>query len=137
MRVIEEKESKGTGRVGTLSHPGQAQGPLIRPTLPLVPTGRGKRGWLALVMVPLVALVVMVSGDLSRLALGAGHYQPARVAVSGAMVTLPLNSMQVSELSHLASFMQYKQLASMYVSHMTLDEKLGQLFMVQSYDQFY
>lgn len=138
MRVIEGKDSQGV--VGTLPRPGQAQGPLIHTSPPLVPTGRGrrgKRGWWALVMAPLAALVVMMSGDLSRLALGAARHQPARVAVSGAMVRLPLDTMQVNELSHLVSFMQYKQLASMYVSHMTLDEKLGQLFMVQSYDQFY
>jgi len=140
MRVIEEKESKGAGQRGTLLLPGQAQGPHPTSHPPLVPTGRGgrgKRGWWALVMVPLVALAVMVSGDMSRLALAVGRRLTAPVAVNAAMVTLPLDTMQASELSHLASFMPYKQLASMYVSHMTLDEKLGQLFMVQSYDQFY
>lgn len=88
-------------------------------------------------MVPLVALVVVMNGDVSRLAVGVARPLPAHVAVGEALVSLPLDTMQVNKLSHLVSFMSYKQLASMYVSHLTLDEKLGQLFMVQSYDQFY
>jgi beta-N-acetylhexosaminidase len=140
MRVIEEKEPRDVERGRTLSHAEQAQGTYPLPHSPLAPTvqgERGKRGWWAPVMVPLVVLVVIVSGDMSRLAFGVARPQPLRVAVNGAMVTLPLDTSQVNELSHLVSFMQYKQLASIYVSHMTLDEKLGQLFMVQSYDQFY
>jgi len=49
---------------------------------------------------------------------------------------MPLDTAQVNELDHLTNHMQYKQLAQLYVSHMSLDEKLGQLFMVQSYDQY-
>src|SRR5579864_8771415 len=37
---------------------------------------------------------------------------------------------QIDELHHLDKRMSYKQLASLYVSRMTLDEELGQLFMV-------
>ncbi|HLQ10385.1 MAG TPA: glycoside hydrolase family 3 N-terminal domain-containing protein [Ktedonobacteraceae bacterium] len=114
-------------------HPGQAQGPHAHPTPPIVPTGR----WWALVMLPLVALTVMLSGDLARLALGVTHRMPVKVALNEAMVSLPLDAPQVNALAHLPDYMQYKQLASIYVSHLTLDEKLGQLFMVQSYDQFY
>jgi len=33
--------------------------------------------------------------------------------------------------------MDYKQLAKLYVSHMTLDEELGQLFMAEYYDTYY
>jgi beta-N-acetylhexosaminidase len=50
---------------------------------------------------------------------------------------MPLDTTQINALGHLIEHMQYKQLAKMYVSRMTLDEKLGQLFMVQSYDQYY
>jgi beta-N-acetylhexosaminidase len=56
---------------------------------------------------------------------------------TGPFMKAPLNVIQLNKLSHLVTRMQYKQLASLYVSHMTLDEELGQLFMVQSYDQFY
>src|SRR5579872_6384602 len=135
MRVIADKKS---GAVGTQTHAGQAQQvPLARPNLPLAPVRHKGSRWWALVMLPLVALAVLLSGDLSRLAVSVTHRQPFRVPVNVAMVNLPLNTMQVDQLSHLANFMPYKQLASNYVSRMTLDEKLGQLFMVQSYDQFY
>src|SRR5205085_9848172 len=50
----------------------------------------------------------------------------------GPFVRPLLNSSQVDELHHLVNRMSYKQLASLYVSRMTLDEELGQLFMVQN-----
>ena len=50
---------------------------------------------------------------------------------------MPLDTTQINALGHFIDHIQYKQLAKMYVSRMTLDEKLGQLFMVQSYDQYY
>jgi beta-N-acetylhexosaminidase len=56
---------------------------------------------------------------------------------TGPFMKAPLNVIQLNKLWHLVTRMQYKQLANLYVSHMTLDEELGQLFMVQSYDQFY
>src|SRR5215469_8132033 len=55
----------------------------------------------------------------------------------GPFVKTPLDAAQINAIMHLTGYMIYKQLASLYVSHMTLDEELGQLFMVQSYDQFY
>ena len=128
MRAIEEKKSEG----------GRPQGspPLIR-SAP-VPTGRRRgRSWWALVLVPLVALLVMLNGDLNRLALSVPRRPPVAVPLNEAMAQLPMNALQVDALAHLPDYMQYKQLASLYVSHLSLDEKLGQLFMVQSYDQFY
>ncbi|HLX56305.1 MAG TPA: glycoside hydrolase family 3 N-terminal domain-containing protein [Ktedonobacteraceae bacterium] len=89
-----------------------------------------------LVLLPVLGLVVMVSGDIDRVAFS-GYSPLAGAAVVGPMVGQPLDGLQLNELEHLESYMQYKQRASLYVSHMTLDEKLGQLFMVQSYDQFY
>jgi beta-N-acetylhexosaminidase len=136
MRVITETTTD-VGRGRTQPRPGQAQGPHVQPTPHIVPTGWGKRALWTLVMLPLAALLVLLSGDLDRLALVVTPRQPAHVAVNGAIVNLPLNALQVDALSHLSSYMPYKQLASIYVSHLTLDEKLGQLFMVQSYDQFY
>ncbi|MGH2494636.1 MAG: glycoside hydrolase family 3 N-terminal domain-containing protein [Ktedonobacteraceae bacterium] len=132
MRAIEEKKSEGVeGR-------GRPQGsPPIRITTP-APTGRrpGSRWW-GLVLVPLVALLVMLNADLSQLALSVPRRPPVRVPLNEAMAQLPMNALQVDALAHLPDYMQYKQLASLYVSHLSVDEKLGQLFMVQSYDQFY
>jgi beta-N-acetylhexosaminidase len=55
----------------------------------------------------------------------------------GPFVQLPLNGIQVDALHHLVTHMKYKQLASLYVSHMTLDEELGQLIMVEYADTYY
>ena len=93
-----------------------------------------KRFW-PLVLLPLLALSVIASGDLAQ----ASHHRIPRrpVIVRGPVVGLPLDSSQVNALYHLSHYISYKQLAQVYVSHMTLDEKLGQLFLLQSYDQFY
>ncbi|HEU0000744.1 MAG TPA: glycoside hydrolase family 3 N-terminal domain-containing protein [Ktedonobacteraceae bacterium] len=132
MRAIDEKKIQGEERRGL------PQGsPPIHITTP-APTGRGRGSrWWTLVLVPLVALMVMLNGDLNRLALSVPHRPPASVPLNEAMAQLPMNALQVDALAHLPDYMQYKQLAGMYVSHLSLDEKLGQLFMVQSYDQFY
>jgi beta-N-acetylhexosaminidase len=58
-----------------------------------------------------------------------GHY--------GSVVARPLNAQQVDKLHHLSAHMSYKQLASLYVARMSLDEKLGQLIMVEYDDQYY
>jgi beta-N-acetylhexosaminidase len=55
----------------------------------------------------------------------------------GPFVSPPLTAQQVDELHHLATRMQYKQLASLYVARMSLDEELGQLIMVEYNDQYY
>jgi beta-N-acetylhexosaminidase len=57
--------------------------------------------------------------------------------VPGPFVENPLSANQVNALYHLASHMSGQKLASLYVSRMTLDQKLGQLFMVQYYGTDY
>ncbi len=44
---------------------------------------------------------------------------------SSALITAPYNSSQLNALTHLVDRMNYKELASLYVAHMSLDEKLG------------
>lgn len=87
-----------------------------------------------LILLPILALAVVLGGDFQR---GAFVRQEIRIVHAGPFVQAPLNAIQLNNLWHLVTRMQYKQLASLYVSHMTLDEELGQLFMVQSYDKFY
>jgi beta-N-acetylhexosaminidase len=58
-------------------------------------------------------------------------------ATGGTFVQPPLSAAQVYSLHHIVSHMQYKQLASLYVSHMSLDEELGQLIMVEYNDTSY
>lgn len=48
-----------------------------------------------------------------------------------------LNSIQIDQLSHKSKDLTYKQLASLYVSGMSLDEELGQLIMVEYNDTYY
>ncbi len=50
----------------------------------------------------------------------------------GAYALPPLSENELESILHLPEHMREQQLAQLYVSHMTLDEKLGQLFMVQA-----
>jgi beta-N-acetylhexosaminidase len=56
---------------------------------------------------------------------------------TGPFVKAPLNAAQINTIMHLTGYMKYKQLASLYVSHMTLDEEVGQLIMVEYADTYY
>ncbi len=95
---------------------------------------------LVLIMLLLITLLV-VSGLITYQLLAT----PAGTAVStldmlrtqGNFIQPPLNAAQIDALRHLSSHMQYKQLASLYVSRMTLDEELGQLIMVEYGDTYY
>ena len=51
---------------------------------------------------------------------------------TGVFITDPYNTSQLNALTHLVDRMNYKELASLYVAHMTLDEKLGQMIMTES-----
>lgn len=56
---------------------------------------------------------------------------------TGPFITPPLSTNQIDALRHMSSRISYKQVAQKYVSHMTLDEELGQLFMAEYYDTYY
>src|SRR5437588_11108599 len=92
---------------------------------------RHRQGTSILILLPLLALLVILGGDLNLQLFPRVHKPKASEAVTGPFVGAPLDTMQVNALGQLMNHMQYKQLAKMYVSRMTLDEKLGQLFMVQ------
>ena len=51
---------------------------------------------------------------------------------TGTLITTPYNISQLNALTHLVDRMNYKELASLYVAHMSLDEKLGQMIMTES-----
>jgi beta-N-acetylhexosaminidase len=51
---------------------------------------------------------------------------------TGTIITAPYNTSQLNALTHLVDRMNYKELASLYVAHMSLDEKLGQMIMTES-----
>ncbi len=56
---------------------------------------------------------------------------------TGALITAPYNASQLNALTHLVDRMNYKELASLYVAHMSLDEKLGQMIMTESEQNTY
>ncbi len=51
--------------------------------------------------------------------------------VIGPFTHLPLSQQQLDEIQHLPAHLRDKQLASLYVARMSLDEELGQLIMVE------
>src|SRR6266581_4670663 len=69
----------------------------------------------------------------------AGSTTPALkvLAKTGPLIKTPLNSDEINQLHHLSEYLNDKTLARMYLSHMTLDQKLGQLFMVQYWGYSY
>ncbi len=117
------------------------QAPL--PFVAATATPRRKRRNLAL---PVAAILVLLA---LLIALG-GYFEQAQLSLTpdgqtvipqtgntGPFVQLPLNSLQLNALRHLVGYMKYKQLASMYVARIPLDVELGQLIMVEYYDDHY
>src|SRR5690349_4148036 len=77
----------------------------------------------------LVALRAVLGPNLFAKARDAASISLPALRATGPFVQAPLNADQINAIKHLTGYMNYKQLASMYVSHMTLDEELGQLIM--------
>ncbi len=104
-----------------------------------LPPRRSHRKLFALIAsVGLIVLLAVGSLIGHRLLDGSSNTSFANTtAIGGAFVQPPLSAAQVNDLHHLVSHMQYKQLASLYVSHMSLDEELGQLIMVEYDDTYY
>jgi beta-N-acetylhexosaminidase len=91
-------------------------------------------------LVILAAIVVMTSllthlGSTSQPAQGRQATVPTDP--SGPFVALPYNASQVNALWHGVNRLTYKGLASFYVAHMSLAEKLGQLIMTESEQNTY
>ncbi len=94
----------------------------------------GRRGlYIALaVMAILVALGGLLSQQLLHAGSGSSSQNSALVfSGNGAYASLPLSAEQINAIQHLAGHMKYKALASLYVSHMSLDDEIGQLIMVE------
>ena len=105
---------------------------------PVPPRHSQRRLFILMISALLVALIAVGSVVGQHLIDGAANTSFAgSVDAGGAFVQPPLNASQVYDLHHIVSHMQYKQLASLYVSRMSLDEKLGQLIMVEYDDTYY
>jgi len=97
-----------------------------------------RRGISLFVSVALVtlALIVVITGLLMHSDL-IGPLAPVEQATApasqpGPFVIAPFNAPQVNALTHLVDRMTYRELANLYVTHMSLDEKLGQMIMTES-----
>ncbi len=128
------------------SEPVEAAAPLQierAPARPSQPPQRPQRrgGTRVLVTLPLLVIIATLGSVVGQRLLNGSTITPAPVATSvanaGPFVQQPLNTQQIDNLRHLVTHMRYKQLASLYVSRMMLDEELGQLIMVEYADTSY
>jgi beta-N-acetylhexosaminidase len=91
----------------------------------------------ALILLILAFIVIFVGGDVRHILEGSNTPAPKVLANTGPLIQTPLNSDEINQLHHLSMYLNDKTLARMYLSHMTLDQKLGQLFMVQYWGYSY
>src|SRR6266702_6887291 len=127
-----------------LSSPTASQGNSQPPIISPQPLRSRKRHRMR---VPLIAFLLLLTGLVGVASLfaprffentsGSGSVSGLTLTPGGAFVRPPLTPAQQAALMHLVGYMKYKQLASLYVSHMTLDEELGQLIMVEYADTYY
>jgi len=82
-----------------------------------------------------LALLVVVAGLYWHFGSITQPAQSKQASISqeqtGVIITAPYNSSQLNALTHLVDRMNYKELASLYVAHMSLDERLGQMIMTE------
>ena len=129
-----EVEGYPTSPMPTPAQRYREQGPLV-PALPAPrPKRRRLRVWVVASLLLLTGLVGVGSFFATRFFQtggGTDTSNKASVIPGGSFVRPPLSPTQVEAIMHLSGYMKDKALASLYVSHMTLDEELGQLIMVE------
>lgn len=114
-----------------LAEPGEEAQPVQLP--PPSPSRRRRmRPFWVLLFLVLALLMVTGGGTASYFFTHPAKPTPTPISGQGPYVTLPLSQAQIYQIQHMPQQMQDKLLAQLYVSHMSLNEKLGQLFMVQA-----
>ena len=100
---------------------------------------RNKAAWWAkvLILLELALVIAFLGGDIPLAIPRSANLAVLPVMKTGPFVQVPLNPDEVGKLSHLSQYLNAKTLINMYLSHMTLDQKLGQLFMVQYWGYSY
>src|SRR5437870_5249784 len=81
------------------------------------------------VIVVLTSLLMHLGSNGSLASSKQAHVSTGSV---GPFVKSPYTPSQVNDLWHLVDHMTYRELANLYVTHMSLDEKLGQMIMTES-----
>src|SRR6266566_9026312 len=111
----------------------QGMGPV-----PKKPRKRNSSVWAqVLILLVLTFMVVFLGSDIRQMLAGSTTPTLKVLAKTGPLIKTPLNSDEINQLHHLSEYLNDKTLARMYLSHMTLDQKLGQLFMVQYWGYSY
>jgi beta-N-acetylhexosaminidase len=99
---------------------------------------RKASGWAkVLILLILIIMVIFLGGDIRQRLAGTATPTPRVLVKTGPFIQAPLDPAKVDQLHHLADYINDKTLAKMYLSRMTLDQKLGQLFMVQYWGYSY
>lgn len=105
----------------------------LLPPPPLAPD-RKKHRWPLVFTLLVLAALVATGGFLSWHLFGASHNTNSllpRFPANAPYVQLPLSASQINAIQRLPDHMKYRALASLYVSHLSLDEEIGQLLMVE------
>lgn len=108
----------------------EAQAVQLPPPAP--PRRRRTRPFWVLLFIVLALIVMTSGGTASYFFTHQPTPTPTPFSGNGPYVTLPLSQGQIYQIQHMPEQMQDKVLAQLYVSQMSLNEKLGQLFMVQA-----
>ncbi len=111
---------------------GSEQNPALRDPRPR----RRRTGlFVSMILVALAAIVVLTSLLIHFDSIGSftpGEQATVSPEQTGPFVKPPYNISQLNALTHLVDRMTYRELANLYVVHMSLDEKLGQMIMTES-----
>src|SRR5436305_2156382 len=102
---------------------------------------RRRTGFLISLALVTLAIIVVVTGLYMHFGSITQPTQSKQTTIpleqTGSFITAPYNTSQLNALTHLVDHMNYKELASLYVAHMSLDEKLGQMIMTESEQNTY
>ncbi len=98
---------------------------------------RGHPPILVATMIFLLLLLIVAGSLLGEHLLSGTSISAMALTDSGPFIQPPLNAQQIDDLRHLSGYMKDKQLASLYVARMSLDEEIGQLIMVEYNDTYY
>ena len=90
-----------------------------------------------LILIELICLLTLLTGDFLPIQVRSAIPIEKAITVSGPFTQMPFSPGEVSALQNLPTLLSTKTAASMYLSRMTLDQKLGQLFMVQYWGYSY
>jgi beta-N-acetylhexosaminidase len=106
-------------------------------TLRGTPPRRRRTGLFVSLALVTLAVIVVLTGLLMHFGSIGGPLSPGEQATvpagpPGPFIKAPYNSSQVNAPTHLVDRMTYRELANLYVAHMSLDEKLGQMIMTES-----